>query len=115
MFGDEDARRRLMHRLAAAKDDSDKQVGLAYIVGASFGWWSPDELPYMDVVKAYYQRSALYGWRNRDWNAMCRIAMRAEDWAGAKYCFKRVNGYWDDEIWQSQNEFVWNELIASLH
>jgi hypothetical protein len=41
--------------------------------------------------------------------------MRADDWEGAKYCFRQVNGHWDDEIWQGQNEFVWNELIASLH
>jgi hypothetical protein len=115
MFGDEAARSRLMHELAAANNDPDKQVGLAYIVGSSFAIWSPDELPYADVVRAYYTRSARYGWRNRDWNAMCRIAMRAGDWTGAKYCFKTINGHWDDEIWQSQNEFVWNELIASLH
>jgi hypothetical protein len=115
MFGDENARSQLMHKLAAAKDDPDKQVGLAYIVGASFAFWTPDELAYADVVHAYYTRSARYGWRNRDWNAMCRIAIRAGDWPGAKYCFKTINGYWDDEIWSSQNEFVWNELVASLH
>jgi hypothetical protein len=115
MFGDQDARSALMRQLAAAKDDPDKQVGLAYIIGASFAFWSPDELPYADVVQAYYTRSARYGWRNRDWNVMCRIAVRAGDWTGAKYCFKTINGNWDDEIWQSRNEFVWNELVASLH
>jgi hypothetical protein len=114
-FNDEAARVKLMRDLAAAKGDPDKQVGLAYIIGASFGWWNPDDVPWEDVKHAYYVRSQKYGWRNRDWNAMCRLAMRADDWEGAKYCFRQVNGRWDDEIWQGQNEFVWNELIASLH
>jgi hypothetical protein len=115
MFGDDAARTKLMQELAAAKNDPDKQVGLAYIIGARFGRWRPDVLPWSDVQHAYMVRNQRYGWRNRDWNAMCRMAMRAGDWTGAKYCFHHINGHWDDESWQGQNEFVWNELIASLH
>jgi hypothetical protein len=115
LFDDDDARRQLIHDLAAAKNDTDKQIGLTYIISARFGLWQPEVLPYPDVVDAYYKRSASYGWRNRDWNVMCRLAMRAGDWNGAKYCFQQINGYWDDETWANQNDFVWNELVASMH
>lgn len=115
LFGDEAARARLIRDLAAAKNDPDKQVGLTYIISARFGRWQPDILAWTDVQQAYYTRSARYGWRNRDWNVMCRLAMRAGDWTGAQYCFHTIDGHWDDESWRSQNEFVWNELIASLH
>lgn len=115
LFNDQAAQVKLMRDLAAAKDDPDKQVGLAYILGVSWGWWSPADLPWADVQHAYMVRNQRYGWRNRDWNAMCRLSMRAADWVSAKYCFEQINGHWDDEIWQGQNEFVWNELIASLH
>jgi hypothetical protein len=112
---DQAARVELLRSLAAAKDDTDKQVGLSYIIGGSYGRWNPAELPWADVVHAYMVRNQRYGWRNRDWNSMCRMSMQAADWVGAKYCFQQINGHWDDETWAGQNEFVWNELVASLH
>lgn len=115
LFKDDKARAALVKELAAAKDETDKQVGLSYIIGGSYGSWLPYDLPWEDVKHAYYVRYDKYGWRNRDWNAMCRMAVTARDWVGARYCFRQINGYWDDETWSSQNEFVWYELVASLH
>jgi hypothetical protein len=117
MFDDAASRDALMRELAAAKDDPDKQVGLAYIVSSLFRYYRFQffPIPWEDVKHAYAVRRELYGWRNRDLNVICYLAVLEKDWPFAKNCMAEINGRWDDRVWNSQNDFVWNELIVSLH
>jgi hypothetical protein len=107
---------RLMEDLAAAKEDPDRQVGLAYIVGSTFrqirfkAW----DITWADVKHAYEVRRGRYGWRNRDLNTFCFLAIQAKDWPTARDCMQEINGHWDDVVWHSQNDFVLHELMASL-
>lgn len=116
-FGDQQGRFQLLHDLAAAKDDLDRQVGLAFIAGARYrgGRFDGVGVDWEDVKHAYEVRRVLYGWRNRDLNVLCYLAIQAEDWAAAQDYMRQINGHWDDIVWKSQNDFVWNELIVFLH
>ena len=116
-FQDEAGRVRFMQELAAAKDDPNKQVGLAYIIGATFNSYPFSNLgvTWPDVQHAYEVRQQLYGWRNRDLNIICYLAIQAKDWPTAQRYMQQIDGHWNDGVWSSQNDFVWNELIVSLH
>ena len=108
---------RLLSDLAAAKSDPDQQVGLAYIVGARYhgGRFDGSGVSWDDVKHAYAVRRDIYDWRNRDLNVICYLAIQAGDWEAAKAYMQEIDGHWDDLVWYSQNDFVWNELVVSLH
>ena len=114
---DREGQLRLLSDLSEATSDSDKQVGLAFIAGARYqgGRFDGSGVPWAAVKHAYEVRRQLYGWRNRDLNVICYLAIQAEDWNAAKSYMQEINGRWDDLVWKSQNDFVWNELIVSLH
>jgi hypothetical protein len=114
---DREGQRRLLDDLSAATSDEDKQVGLAFIAGARYqgGRFDGSGVSWEAVKNAYEVRRKLYGWRNRDLNVICYLAIQAEDWDAAKAYMREINGRWDDLVWKSQNDFVWNELIVSLH
>jgi hypothetical protein len=117
LYNDRASEIQLMRDLAAAKDDENKQVGLSYIVGSMFRGFPFEEwkIPWPSVKHAYEVRRKLYGWSNRNLNAFCYLAIEAEDWPTAQDCMRQINGHWDDVVWTSQNDFVWNELVVSLH
>jgi hypothetical protein len=107
----------LMRDLAAAKGDTDKQVGLSFIIGAMFHGFPFDgrSVSWPDVKQAYEIRRRHYGWRDRDLNTYCYLAIQAMDWPTAKDCMREINGRWDDVVWTSQNDFMWNEEVVSVH
>jgi len=114
---DREGQLRLLRELAEARSDSDRQVGLAFIAGARYqgGRFNGFGVPWEAVKHAYEVRRKLYGWRNRDLNVICFLAIQARDWAAAKTYMQEINGHWDDLVWKDQNDFVWYELIVSLH
>jgi hypothetical protein len=57
------------------------------------------------VKSAYAKRGELYGLRNRDWNALCNLALAALDRDTAKSALDRIHGKWDPDVWGEEKYF----------
>jgi Domain of unknown function (DUF4034) len=57
------------------------------------------------VKSAYAKRGELYGLRNRDWNALCNLALAAIDRDTAKSALAKIQGRWDPDVWVEEKYF----------
>jgi hypothetical protein len=57
------------------------------------------------IKSAYAKREELYGLRNRDWNALCNLALAAIDRDTAKATLAKIDGKWDPVVWREQKYF----------
>jgi hypothetical protein len=57
------------------------------------------------VRSAYSAREQRYGLRNRDWNALCNLAVAALDRPAAKQALSRIGDNWDVAVWKERKYF----------
>jgi hypothetical protein len=57
------------------------------------------------IRAAYARREELYGLRNRDWNALCNLALAAIDRDAAKAALAKIEDRWDPDVWKERGYF----------
>jgi hypothetical protein len=57
------------------------------------------------IKSAYATREKLYGLRNRDWNALCNLAIAANDRDTARAAIEKIAGQWDPAVWKERRYF----------
>jgi len=62
-------------------------------------------LSWPTIKLAYATRERLYGMRNRDWNALCNLALAGEDRDAAKLALRHIGDNWDPAVWQERRYF----------
>jgi hypothetical protein len=57
------------------------------------------------VQSGYAARERLYGLRNRDWNALCNLALAGIDRDAGKQALAHIGGNWDPAVWKERTYF----------
>ena len=67
-------------------------------------------LSWPTIKQAYATRERLYGLRNRDWNALCNLALAGADREAARSALTHIGDNWDPAVWKERRYF--DEAVA---
>jgi hypothetical protein len=57
------------------------------------------------IQSGYAARERLYGLRNRDWNALCNLALADIDRDAGKQALAHIGDNWDPVVWKERTYF----------
>jgi Domain of unknown function (DUF4034) len=57
------------------------------------------------IQSGYAARERLYGLRNRDWNALCNLALAGIDRDAGKLALAHIGDNWDPAVWKERSYF----------
>ena len=89
----------------------DGQIAYSYIAFNLMQiYWSNELYPktglsWSQAKAAYTIREKRYGLRNKDWNALCKLAIAGLDLQAAKGALQHIGGNWDSQVWKEKQDF----------